>query len=259
MYKVKTGILQIDGKAVTQIASPYGPDGYRGAGPVGLIMHYTAGRSGRSSARYFASNADQVSAHFVVERDGTIIQCRRTMAAAHHAGRSVYNGLSGLNHHTIGIEIANLGFSTSEVPGWIKSGHKNAPAWAVWWEPYPDEQLRAVIDLSRAVRAAHPTIKWVAGHDDVAPGRKTDPGPAFPFQRIKDAIFADGAVDGDNTVTVRSDSGLNLRKGPGVEHDVIKLLPKGTVLSLLGGTSPWLQVSEPVSALSGWLNARFVD
>ncbi|MCZ8195475.1 MAG: N-acetylmuramoyl-L-alanine amidase [Aquidulcibacter sp.] len=259
MYKVKTGILLQDGRQVMQIPSPYGAGSFSDGNPEGIIMHYTAGGSGKGSANYFASNPDSVSAHFVIERDGTVIQCRRTNFKANHAGKSSFRGLIGLNNYTIGIEIANRGFSPTEKEGWLKSAHKNQSDWIVWWEPYPDEQIRSVIEVSRALRAAHPTIKWIAGHDDIAPGRKIDPGPAFPMQRVNDGIMGDGADDGPNTLKVNSKDGLNLRAGPSVEAPILKNLANRTEVQILGSKSPWVMVSVLGTELSGWVHGAFLE
>lgn len=165
-----------------------------------LIMHYTAGGTARSSVA--AIDRAGLSAHFFLDRDGTIIQTVPCNRQAWHAGQSEWNGYSGLNRHSIGIEVCNLGwFDLRSGDGWLRAGlnrvmrpdqvtvakHKNGgPALA--WEMYPEAQLAALDDLTRAILAAYPTIVDVVGHDDVSPGRKVDPGPAFPMARYRAAL-----------------------------------------------------------------------
>ncbi|MBU8544010.1 MULTISPECIES: N-acetylmuramoyl-L-alanine amidase [Roseomonadaceae] len=165
--------------------------------PLFLVMHYTAGWSAANSVR--AIKQAGLSAHFFVDRDGRVIQTVPCNRAAYHAGVSAWGGHTDLNRHSIGIEIANIGWLNKRVPdGWTRDGlsravpvgqvllaaHRNGGA-SMAWEVYPEAQLRALDDLTRAILAAYPTIRDVVGHDDISPGRKQDPGPAFPMARFR--------------------------------------------------------------------------
>lgn len=110
----------------------------------------------------------RVSAHAVIRRDGAITQYVAFGMRAWHAGQSQYQGRSGCNDFSIGIELEG----TDQTP-------------------YMDAQYESLAVLVRALLAAYPTLaaERIVGHSDVAPGRKTDPGPAFDWQRWR-KIFA---------------------------------------------------------------------
>jgi len=159
-----------------------------------LIIHFTAGASGKSSINYWKQLKNGVCAHFVIERDGKIIQCRPCNRTAGHAGSSKWTdpktGVTyhGLNACSIGIELANGGHSFptqfSKLPPAIaahKAGGKTRE-----WETYPAAQLAACEGLSKVLVARY-HLDDVVGHEDIAPKRKTDPGPAFPMNVLRKA------------------------------------------------------------------------
>jgi N-acetylmuramoyl-L-alanine amidase len=155
--------------------------------PQGLILHYDAGGSGADSAKLLHTSP-KVSCHFVVDRDAKVFQCADTKYICWHCGQSKWKGLNGCNSHTIGIEFANYGWyskkreADGEVPGiepfTFKGRHKNPTVKYDLWEPYPAIQIEAGLELAGWAIENHP-IEWVAGHDDISPGRKQDPGAAF--------------------------------------------------------------------------------
>ncbi|RTZ40613.1 1,6-anhydro-N-acetylmuramyl-L-alanine amidase AmpD [Candidimonas sp. SYP-B2681] len=102
----------------------------------------------------------KVSAHFLVRRDGEIVQFVSTHKRAWHAGVSSFGGRERCNDFSIGIEME--GTDTT---------------------PYAAEQYRALNRLLPALRRRHP-LRAVRGHEHIAPGRKTDPGPAFDWNRF---------------------------------------------------------------------------
>jgi len=104
----------------------------------------------------------RVSAHAVIRRDGTVTQYVPFGMRAWHAGQSQYQGRSGCNDFSVGIELEG----TDAIP-------------------YTDAQYESLTVLVRALLATYPSLssERIAGHSDVAPGRKTDPGPAFDWQR----------------------------------------------------------------------------
>jgi AmpD protein len=101
----------------------------------------------------------KVSAHFFVRRDGQIIQFVSCLKRAWHAGDSCWQGVSRCNDFSIGIELEGSD--------------------AV---PFTDAQYTGLILLTTALRSAYP-IQGIAGHSDIAPQRKTDPGPCFDWAR----------------------------------------------------------------------------
>jgi AmpD protein len=111
---------------------------------------------------YFAQIADQrVSAHFLIRRDGSLAQFVPCALRAWHAGASSWRGRELCNDYSIGIELEGA----DDVP-------------------YTDPQYATLAALTRALRRRY-RIRDVAGHCDVAPGRKTDPGPAFDWERFR--------------------------------------------------------------------------
>lgn len=156
-----------------------------------LVIHFTAGATAKSSIDWWRRSG-AASAHIVIERDGTIYQCRPFNKTAGHAGISAWTDpntgrrFTSLNHCTIGIELANGGdayprkFSKLEP---VRARHKHGGP-EKEWECYPEEQLAACRELSRALVERY-NLDDIVGHDDVSPGRKVDPGPAFPMDDLR--------------------------------------------------------------------------
>lgn len=159
-----------------------------------LVIHFTAGASGMSSINYWRQLGNGVCAHLVIERDGTVRQCRPFNRTCGHAGRSRWTdpntgkSYSGLNSCSIGIELANGGSSYptkfSSLPP-VRARHKNGGP-LIEWERYTKEQLEACVEVSKALVKRY-NLDDVVGHDDIAPTRKTDPGPAFPMGDLREA------------------------------------------------------------------------
>ena len=111
---------------------------------------------------YFATIADvQVSAHFYVRRDGRIVQFVGCDQRAWHAGRSAWGGRDNCNDFSVGIELE--GSDT---------------------QPFGERQYTSLWRLLEALRQRYP-IAALAGHSDIAPGRKTDPGPHFDWAALR--------------------------------------------------------------------------
>ncbi len=113
---------------------------------------------------YFASIAElEVSAHFLIRRTGELVQFVPTDQCAWHAGLSCWRGRERCNDFSIGIEL---------------EGRDD--------QAYADEQYYSLTDLLAALKRQYPTISEdaIVGHSDIAPGRKTDPGPAFDWPRL---------------------------------------------------------------------------
>lgn len=109
---------------------------------------------------YYSTIAElKVSAHFFVRRDGRLIQFVPCLKRAWHAGESCWQSKSRCNDFSVGIELE--GSDTV---------------------PFTDAQYAALNRLSKALRAAYPAV-CIAGHSDIAPQRKTDPGPHFDWVR----------------------------------------------------------------------------
>ncbi len=131
-----------------------------------LILHYTGMQTGAAAIARLRDPAAVVSAHYVVEEDGTIFRLVPEALKARHAGISHWRGKSALNANSIGIEIVNPGHE------W---GYRHFPAM----------QMAAVADLCLEILARHPIPpRNVVGHSDVAPDRKQDPGEFFDWEGL---------------------------------------------------------------------------
>jgi N-acetylmuramoyl-L-alanine amidase len=131
-----------------------------------LILHYTGMPTGEAALDWLTDPASEVSSHYFVWEDGRIDQLVAEGARAWHAGKALWKGESDLNSASIGVEIVN-------------PGHDGGSP------PFPDRQIAATIALARDCLS-----RWnipperVLAHSDVAPGRKRDPGEAFPWRRL---------------------------------------------------------------------------
>jgi N-acetylmuramoyl-L-alanine amidase len=157
-----------------------------------IIYHYTAGDSQASTVKYFQDRASKVSAHYVLGRDGKVVQMVALDQAAWHAGKSKIGSADSVNAYSIGIEICNFGRLTKKGDkfyvhtGAAYQGPAPVHAAGAYWEPYTDEQYKSLARLTTALLAKYP-IKHITGHSDIAlpKGRKIDPGAAFDYQRVK--------------------------------------------------------------------------
>lgn len=156
-----------------------------------LVIHFTSGATAKSSINFWKTpEAKGASAHIVIDRDGTIYQCRPFDKTCGHAGKSEWKGFKDLNSCSIGIELANAGDDSKLAKKWsvlvpTKASHKNGGP-SVEWETYTDTQLRACEDVAKTLVSRY-NLDDVVGHEDIAPNRKNDPGPAFPMQRLREA------------------------------------------------------------------------
>lgn len=171
-----------------------------------IVLHYTVLHPLDAVIRAFRSPDIDASAHLVLDTDGTWTQMVPFDRAAWHAGKSSWRGMPGLNNWSIGIEIVNPGpvFVDGESVRDVNDRPWDGPFVecpvppgypAKWthWALYTEEQLRALEDVCRAlVRRYH--LREILGHSDVSPGRKFDPGPALPIQRIRNFAFAEDPV-----------------------------------------------------------------
>ncbi|MET3449655.1 N-acetylmuramoyl-L-alanine amidase [Ralstonia sp. 1138] len=146
-----------------------------------LVLHYTAETLADSIAS-LTDTQKQVSAHYLVADTASGDGRFRVYALvpeehrAWHAGLSYWQGERMLNSSTVGIEAVNLGFPPQD---------QNAPLMRRRWYPYSDEQIAVVGKLATDIVARHKILpQKVVGHSDISPGRKFDPGPLFPWQKL---------------------------------------------------------------------------
>ncbi|HXF47502.1 MAG TPA: 1,6-anhydro-N-acetylmuramyl-L-alanine amidase AmpD [Burkholderiaceae bacterium] len=134
------------------------PPGRFGSGDV--LRLFTGTLDTRAHPFFAALAGQRVSAHFFIDRQGGVTQLVSCRRRAWHAGASQFEGRSRCNDFSLGVELEGTDFS-----------------------PYTDAQYVALARLVAVVRAAYP-LRAVRGHSDIAPGRKTDPGPFFDWSRL---------------------------------------------------------------------------
>ena len=267
-------LLQDDGSALPYRASPNKGGALQARW---LVMHYTAGRNAESSISWLASPQAKASAHLVIGRDGKITQLVPFNVVAWHAGASSWEGVSGLNHHSIGIELDNVGRLDHIAGQWVSplkivvpddqvrvAKHKNdAPGLPPsGWQTYTAEQIDAAFSVAQAL-IAHYALRDIIGHDDIAPGRKSDPGPDFPLVSLRARLF--GRREDDLPMFTAS-AALNVRGGPGSEHALLagSPIPIGTRVQALEQSGLWWKVDvldevNGVMDLGGWCHGRFLQ
>lgn len=157
-----------------------------------LINHFTAGASALSSIEFAESIG--LSCHLWVDRDGKIYQQRPFNRVCYHAGKSQWKDpntgklYTNLNSCAIGVEFANGGdihperFSKLEP---VVARHKNGGN-TKKWERYTPQQIEKAKEIARVLKERY-NLDDVIGHDDIAPNRKSDPGPAFPMAEVRKA------------------------------------------------------------------------
>jgi N-acetyl-anhydromuramyl-L-alanine amidase AmpD len=191
--------------------------------PSVIVVHFTAGAGGAKASIGWMNKAG-TSSHVVIDRTGGIWQSLPFTKIGYHAGKGDWEGFHNtLNHHSIGIELSNLGpmwltpknqyvdsygrEQTDRIP--VPMPHRNAGILDVrkivgedayekivahgikdpnfnicWWEVFPDEQTKALQRLCSLLVTRYPSIKHIIGHDTYARMRKIDPGPALPLEKL---------------------------------------------------------------------------
>ncbi|MBO6517992.1 MAG: N-acetylmuramoyl-L-alanine amidase [Bacteroidia bacterium] len=165
-----------------------------------IVLHYTAGGEARTSASFLASDHTKVSAHLIIGRDGGIFQLIPFNMKAWHAGKSEHQGRVGMNRYSLGITMDNAGI-LEQIDQYYRSwfGGRYTADKVVYekhhnhnhlsyWHKYTDVQISTCETVCKLL-VDHYNLKFILGHDEVAPERKTDPGPAFPIAAIRQRIF----------------------------------------------------------------------
>jgi N-acetylmuramoyl-L-alanine amidase len=175
-----------------------------------LILHYT-GEDDAHSLRLLTEPAHKVSAHYLIPRDIAqtplpIYQLVADHQRAWHAGHSRWQHYSSLNSSSIGIEIVNIGYPIAD---------ETLPPDLRRWQPYTAAQIAAVGALTRDLSQRYqipPT--QVLAHSDVAPRRKQDPGPHFPWRELA-LVYGVGAWPDEERVA-------SLRQEPTLLWDAVQ-------------------------------------
>lgn len=132
-----------------------------------VVIHHTTNATAEQALRTLTDPAREVSAHYLVDREGKVYQLVDERSRAWHAGLSRWGGNADVNSASIGIELDNSGA-----------------------EPFAEAQVQALLALLADIKSRYriPTANFV-GHADVAPGRKVDPSRLFPWRALALAGF----------------------------------------------------------------------
>ncbi|WP_053003588.1 N-acetylmuramoyl-L-alanine amidase [Sphingobacterium sp. Ag1] len=193
-----------------------------------IVLHYDGASNETSAVNWLTDPRSKVSCDLHIAKSGKVIQMARFNQITWHVGASAWKGLTGLNKYAIGIE------------------QQNVDARSEWTET----QILKCIEVCKALVAAYPSITEILAHSEVATpaGRKDDPGPKFPMDRVRREVFG--------VVTKVTTSGLNLRSGPGTNFSIVEELPRGTRVNVLSESGSWSNVE--VGGLKGWVSNQYL-
>ena len=132
-----------------------------------VIIHHTAQNSCEQTLNAFTLTRTQVSAHYVICKDGTVQHMLNDYLRAWHAGAGKWGNITDMNSASIGIELDNNGY-----------------------EPFTEVQINSLLFVLKALKKKHqiPTANFI-GHADIAPSRKVDPNRFFPWQQLANNGF----------------------------------------------------------------------
>lgn len=131
-----------------------------------IVLHYTGMQSGEAALARLRDPAAEVSAHYLIDEDGTIHRLVAEDKRAWHAGASHWRGITDVNSASIGIELVNPGH---------EFGYRD----------FTEAQIEALIPLMQEIKDRHGITRGnIVGHSDVAPTRKQDPGELFPWGKL---------------------------------------------------------------------------
>lgn len=275
--KITRHLLQGDAKRKVTAGDTPNKGGIFAAGlPDTIVLHFTAGRDAKSAIRTLTDPKVKASAHLVVGRDGSITQLVPFNVVSWHAGKSSYEGRNGLNDFSIGIEIDNAGrlekqgekffswFGREYAPADVHAGVHRNESESTYWHRYQEQDIAIVGEICELLIRAYP-IKQILGHDEIAPGRKTDPGPAFPLDKLREKLLA---ADRDETdppapeankplaTGIVTASSLNIRKDANpAAPKAADALAQGSPVKILARKPGWLYVA---AECRGWVSADFV-
>jgi len=174
----------MNGARIIEKASPNFNDRPAGSPVDMLVLHYTGMISTEAALDRLCDPAAKVSAHYLIDEDGTVYRLVPESRRAWHAGLSAWRGHRDVNGRSIGIELANPGH---------EYGYRDFPA----------PQMSALTDLAGAILSRHPIPpRNIVGHSDIAPDRKLDPGERFDWRSLAERGIGlypaqAGVADGD--------------------------------------------------------------
>lgn len=193
-----------------------------------IVLHYDGASNETSAVNWLTQKGSGVSCDLHIAKSGKVVQMAEFNRITWHVGASAWKGLTGLNKYAIGIE------------------QQNVEARSEWTET----QILKCIEVCKALVAAYPSITEILAHSEVATpaGRKDDPGPKFPMDRVRREVFG--------LVTKSTTSDVNLRSGPGTKFSIVKELSLGTRVNVLSSSGSWSNVE--VGGLKGWVSNQYL-
>lgn len=268
----------LTGDQVVQQSTPNTSGKYTAGLPDTLVIHFTGGRSATSSANWLCNPKAKASAHVVIGQQGEIIQLAPFDTITWHAGKSHWEERSGLNKYSIGIEIDNAGrlekrengyytwFGT-EVPAHrvVPATHRNETV-PTYWHAYTESQISTVEQLCSLLIDTY-GIRLILGHEEISPGRKVDPGPAFPLDKLRNTLLYNNRESEDASsfqsegetktkMAYVTASLLNIRSLPtSSANKVAEPLKKGTLLKVIDQKGGW---SKVVVETEGWVSSEWL-
>ena len=245
--------------------------------PVGIVNHYTAGYSGESAINTFLNRSSKVSAHLVIDRDGTVTQMVPFNKKAWHAGPSRYQGWRNLNGFFIGVEFVNIGYLRKTNKGYedpygraydldkydqtvIAEAEPRIGAGTFYWPSYSVAQIEAGLAVEQAIIDKY-DIQAIVTHEEIdTRGWKTDPGPNFPQRRFK--LLLDTRQDGEEEPIIGAfrvtASTLNVRSGPGVQNEKFYELKRDTAVVVNEFVGDWAYITFE-QGRNGWVASRYLS
>lgn len=131
-----------------------------------VVLHYTGMQTAEAALERMCDAAAEVSAHYMIDEDGTVTALVPEGLRAWHAGRAYWRGITDVNSASVGIELVN-------------PGHEFG------YRPFPEAQMEALLPLLADIVKRHDIPRAnVVGHSDVAPARKEDPGELFDWDLL---------------------------------------------------------------------------
>ena len=165
--------------------------------PLYLVMHYTATHDAASAIKILCDRTKEVSAHLVIDRSGKVFQLVPFDRVAWHVGVSEWKGIKNrnLNQCSIGIELVNSGKLSKKDDGYYSWDEKKVNDEEVFikkedngefsfWQNFSTPQIAKLKEIVACLRSNY-KVSEILTHEQIAPGRKIDPGPAFPIEEFK--------------------------------------------------------------------------
>ena len=279
--KITNHLLQGGNITFKQTPNFYNPPFRTSTGlPDSIIIHYTAMTTAAGAVKVLTTknpNGGNASAHLVIGKKGEITQMASFNQRTWHAGESEYNGRSGYNSLAVGIEIDNVGWLEKYPDGTysralllangyklqeddvVHAHHFNPNVRYEYWQKYTDAQITTVMEICTLLYQTY-AIKEILGHDQIAPKRKQDPGPAFPLDELRNRVLTDRSDPlgsaGIPTSGLVTASLLNIRAGAGSNFEkVAKPLTVGNPVEILEEKAGWYRVRTQIE---GWVSKEFI-